>query len=82
MNGVRFYKEELAGETKTYVHHRAHLEGKTPLQIFSELGRSAILVGENALDILTRFGSEKTVKAWQRWEYGYACVIFFQCIDL
>ena len=82
MNGVRFYKEELASETKTYVHHRAYLEGKTPLQILSEIKRGAVVAGENALDILTRFGSESSVKAWQRWEYGYACVIFFQCTDL
>ena len=75
MNGVRFYKEQLGKETGTYVRHRAYLEGKTSLQILSELKRGAILAGENALDILTRFGNEATVKAWQSWEYGYACVI-------
>ena len=75
LNDVRFHKEQLGKETGTYVHHRAHFEGKTTLQILSELKSKAILAGENTLDILTRFGNEATVKAWQRWEYGYACVI-------
>ena len=80
MNGLRFYKEELANET-TFVHHRANLEGKTPSQTFSEIKREVILAGENTLDIPTRFGSEATAKAWQRWEYGYVCVISLHCTD-
>ena len=80
MDGIRFYKEYLGNET-TYVHHRAHLEGKTLLKTLSEIKREVILAGENTLDILTRFGNERTVKAWQRWEYGYACVLSFHCTD-
>ena len=75
INCVRFYKEQIGNETETYVHHRAHLEGKTLLQVLSEIKREIILAGENVLDILTRFGNEATVKAWQQWEYGYVCVI-------
>ena len=81
MKGVRFYKKLVGNETNTYVHHRAHLEGKTPLQTFSEIKNEVILAGENMLDILTRFSNEATVKAWQQWEYGYACIISFQCTD-
>jgi len=77
MNGARFYKEELGNETENYVHHRANLEGKTALQTLSEIKREVILAGENTLDILTRFGNEATVKAWQRWEYGHVCVTSF-----
>ena len=74
MNRIRFYKEELGNETKTYIHHRAYLEGKTPFQTFSEIKREVILADENVLDVLTRFGNEATVKAWQHFEYGYVCV--------
>ena len=75
INGVRFYKERFGNETETYVHHRAHFEGKTLLLTLSEVKTEVILAGENVLDILTRFGNEATVKAWQHWEYGYVCVI-------
>ena len=81
ITGIRFYKEELGNETETYVRHRAHGEGKTPLQTFSDIKREVILAGENVLDILARFGNEATVKAWQRWEYGYACVTSFYRTD-
>jgi len=76
MNGIRFYKEQLENDSETYVHHRAYIEGKTPLQILSEIKGEVIHANENVLDILTRFGNEATV-AWQQWDYGYLCVISF-----
>ena len=53
MNSARFYKEHLENESETYIHHRAYIEGKTPLQTPSEI-KEAILAGENVIDILTR----------------------------
>ena len=75
INGFRFYKELLGNETRNYVHHRAHHEGKTPFQTFSEIKREIIHADENVFDILTRFGNEATVEAWQYSTYGYVCVI-------
>ena len=76
MNDIRFYKEQLADESETYVHRRANIEGKTLLQTLSEIKTEIIHANENVLDILTRFGNEATVKAWQQWEYGYMYVTY------
>ena len=77
---LRFYKECLANESENYVQRRAHDEGKSPLQILSDIKREVIIASENIVNILTRFGSEAPVKAWQEWEYGYVCVRSLQCL--
>jgi len=65
------------GDLLIYVHHCASFEGKTPLpQTLSQIKRDIILAGENTLDI-----NEASVKAWQRWEDGYACVTSFHRTD-
>ena len=71
---LRFYKEYLANDSDNYIYHRAHAEGKSPLQILSDIKSEMILASENVIDILTRFGSEASVKAWQEAEYGGVCV--------
>ena len=34
---LSFYKEELAGETKNYIHIRAQTEGLPPIDVFRHL---------------------------------------------
>jgi len=70
-DSLRFYKEYLANESENYIHHRAHDEGKSPLQILSDIKGEMIIASENVIDVLTRFGSEASVKAWQEWEFGF-----------
>ena len=79
-NFVRFYKEHLADESENYVHYRAHDEGKSPLQILSDMKKEIIMASENVIDVLTRFGSEASVKTWQEWEFGLVCVRLLLCL--
>jgi len=71
---LRFHKEYLVNESNNYIHHRAHAEGKSLLQILSDIKREIIIASENAIDVLTRFGNEASVKAWQELEFGLVCV--------
>lgn len=77
---LRFYKEYLANEPDNYIHRRAYDEGRSPLQILSDIKRESIAASENVIDILTRFGSEASVKAWQEWEFGFVYVEPLRCL--
>jgi len=68
---LSFYKEYLANDTDNYIHHRAHDEGKSPLQVLSDIKREMVIASENVIDVLTRFGSEASLKAWEEWEFGF-----------
>jgi hypothetical protein len=73
---LSFYKEYLANESDNYIHHRAHAEEKSPLQVLSDIKGEMIIASENVIDVLTRFGSEASVKAWEEWETGFVLMHF------
>ena len=77
---LRFYKESLANESDNYIHHRAHAEGKSPLQILSDVKGEIVIASENVMDVLTRFGGEASVKAWEEWEFGFVYVRSLRCL--
>ncbi|KAF8480571.1 isoprenoid synthase domain-containing protein [Gautieria morchelliformis] len=66
---LSFHKENLGGETATYIHTRAYIENKAPLQVLAEIAeemRTAI----NEIH-LTLSDSPRALRAWQVFERGY-----------
>ncbi|KAF8462081.1 isoprenoid synthase domain-containing protein [Gautieria morchelliformis] len=66
---LSFHKENLAGETGTYIHTRAYIENKAPLQVLAEIAeemRTAI----NTIH-LTLSDSPRALHAWEVFERGY-----------
>jgi len=67
---LSFYKEELAGETSTYIHYRAKVEGKKPVEVFGQLGFE---LAEAARSINTVVGGSTAnmIEAWSECEFGF-----------
>lgn len=38
----RLHKEELAGEHDNYIHNRTYVEGGTPMQVLTDIGRELL----------------------------------------
>jgi len=69
----RFYKEELAGETATYIHNRAKVEGKTPMDVFGQL-RFELAEAAKSIDAVVGGSTANIIEAWSEYEFGYMCV--------
>ena len=39
-----------------------------------------VIASENVIDVLTRFGSEASLKAWEEWEFGFVYVRSLRCL--
>ncbi|KZT01137.1 terpenoid synthase [Laetiporus sulphureus 93-53] len=65
---LSFYKEELAGETGTYVHDRAFTTRSTLLQTISQAVNEAIATAERIRKLL---GKGAARDAWDSFERGY-----------
>lgn len=66
---LSFHKEELAGETANYVHNRACLENKAPLEVLAEMAEE-LRVSRNTIHIALS-KSPRALQAWKVWEHGY-----------
>ncbi|KAH9965493.1 isoprenoid synthase domain-containing protein [Russula dissimulans] len=67
---LSFYKEELAGETFTYINNRAKIEGKNPVEIFGQL-RFEIAEAARSIDAIVRGSTANMIEAWTEFEFGY-----------
>ncbi|KAH9965486.1 isoprenoid synthase domain-containing protein [Russula dissimulans] len=67
---LSFYKEELAGETSTYINNRAKVEGKNPMEIFGQLGFE-IAEARRSINAIVRGSTANMIEAWTEFEFGY-----------
>ncbi|GLB40963.1 hypothetical protein LshimejAT787_0901780 [Lyophyllum shimeji] len=65
---LSFFKEELAGETATYIHTRAEAEGRAPLQVFAALKEELCAASRNITRTLS--ADPAAVEIWRIFEYG------------
>jgi hypothetical protein len=66
---LSFHKEELAGEQGNYIHNRAYVEGSTPIQVLSDIGRELPDTRASIFAVLGK--SRRAAKTWQIFERGY-----------
>ncbi|KAF8511697.1 isoprenoid synthase domain-containing protein [Gautieria morchelliformis] len=66
---LSFHKEELAGETGTYVHNRAYIENKAPVQVLAEMAEE-LRISRNTIHTALS-NSPKALLIWQVYERGY-----------
>ena len=66
---ARFHKEEVAGETGNYVHNRAQMENKTPLQVLSEMAEELRISRVSIHKILSH--NPNALRVWKAFERGY-----------
>ena len=66
---ARFHKEELAGETVNYVHTRAYIENKAPLQVLAEMAEE-LRVSRNTIHKALSH-SPRALRSWKIFERGY-----------
>ena len=65
----RFYKEEHAGESANYIHTRAFVEEKAPIQVLVEVAND---LHSSASSILATIAQcPKAIQAWRFCQYGY-----------
>ncbi|KAF8066673.1 isoprenoid synthase domain-containing protein [Lyophyllum atratum] len=65
---LSFFKEQLAGETATYIHARAEAEGRSPLRVFATLKDELSAASRN---ITRALGADlAAVETWRMFEYG------------
>jgi hypothetical protein len=67
---LSFYKEELAGETATYIHNRAKVEEKTSMDVFGQL-RFELAEAARSIDAVLGGSTANMVEAWSEYEFGY-----------
>ncbi|KAF8511707.1 isoprenoid synthase domain-containing protein [Gautieria morchelliformis] len=66
---LSFHKEELGGETGTYVHNRAYLENKAPLQVLAEMAEE-LRISRNTIHTALS-NSPTALLVWEVFERGY-----------
>ncbi|KAF8458283.1 hypothetical protein JB92DRAFT_3078677 [Gautieria morchelliformis] len=69
MSFMKFHKENLEGETANYIHTRAYIDNKAPLQVLAEIAeelRTAINTIHLALS-----DSPRALHTWEVFEHGY-----------
>jgi len=66
---LSFHKEELAGEKTNYIHNRAYVENKAPLQVLDEISQE-LLSSRDAIRVALA-NSPNALKAWKDFERGY-----------
>lgn len=65
---LSFFKEELAGETATYIHTRAEAEGRPALHVFAALKEELCAASRNIARTLS--ADPAAVEIWRMFEYG------------
>ncbi|KAF8511698.1 isoprenoid synthase domain-containing protein [Gautieria morchelliformis] len=66
---LSFHKEELSGETGTYVHNRAYIENKAPLQVLAEMAEELRISRTTIHTVLSN--SPKALLVWEVYERGF-----------
>ncbi|KAF8576474.1 terpenoid synthase, partial [Ramaria rubella] len=66
---LSFHKEELAGETANYIHNRAYVDNKAPVQVLADIVEE-LRVSRNAIHVALALHPE-ALKAWIGFERGY-----------
>ncbi|KAF8586475.1 terpenoid synthase [Ramaria rubella] len=66
---LSFHKEELAGESANYIHNRAYVDNKAPLQVLVDVVEE-LQVSRNAIHKALALSAE-ALKAWIVFERGY-----------
>jgi len=69
----RFHKEELAGEEGNYIHNRAYVEGSTPMQVLTDIGRELLEARASIFAVLAK--RPRAAATWQTFERG--CMYVF-----
>ncbi|KAH9830403.1 isoprenoid synthase domain-containing protein [Rhodofomes roseus] len=72
---LSFYKEELAGETSSYIHSRARVTGKTMYETLGEVIEEVVVAVER---IREHLGQGPARDAWDNFEAGY---VWFHILD-
>ena len=65
----RFYKEEHAEESANYIHTRAFVEEKAPIQVLAEVAND--LHSSTSSILATIAQRPKAIRAWRFYQYGY-----------
>lgn len=68
----RFYKEEVAGETRNYVHSRANYEGKTAMATMEGVITETAQAYLRASKVLE--GRKPYARAWYEYFMGYVAM--------
>jgi len=67
---LSFYKEELGGETDTYINSRAKVEGKMPKDVFGQLKFDLADVAK-CIDAVIGGSTANMIEGWSEFVYGY-----------
>jgi hypothetical protein len=65
---LSFFKEQLAGETATYIHTRASAEGRSPVEVLSALTDELCAASRNITQALS--ADPVAAETWRMFEYG------------
>ncbi|KAG6844325.1 hypothetical protein H0H87_007731 [Tephrocybe sp. NHM501043] len=76
---LSFFKEELAGETSTYIHTRATAEGRSPFTVLASLKDELCTASRNITRILA--GDPTAAEAWRMFEHGVVVVCLLQASE-
>ncbi|KIJ55725.1 hypothetical protein M422DRAFT_151602, partial [Sphaerobolus stellatus SS14] len=66
---LSFYKEELQGETRNYVHTRSQNENKSPVKVLLEI-KGEVVVSRNTIYAALAHNSD-ALATWKAFEQGY-----------
>ncbi|ETW80519.1 putative terpene cyclase [Heterobasidion irregulare TC 32-1] len=66
---LSFYKEEHAGESANYIHTRAFVEEKVPIQVLAEVAND--LRSSTSSILATIAQRPKAIRAWRFYQHGY-----------
>ncbi|KAG6809168.1 hypothetical protein H0H92_001344 [Tricholoma furcatifolium] len=70
---LSFYKEEMASETGTYIHNRAHVDGKSVIDALHDASRDAV-AAYRRVSIALEEQSDAAFELWKAFVPGYlAC---------
>ena len=70
----RFYKETIAGETKNYLHNRAHVTGRSILDTLQDTVDDILAANARIMKILE---STDALTSWKRFVNGYLYVSLY-----
>lgn len=70
----RFHKEEVAGETRNYVHNRANCEGRKAPAVLRDVVTETINAYKRASEVLKE--SSEYAEAWRAYMKGYVAMHF------
>ncbi|KAJ7758741.1 isoprenoid synthase domain-containing protein [Mycena metata] len=67
---LSFHKEEVAGETRNYIHNRAGVSRKLPTNVLAEVAEEAV-AAQNRVTAALRACRSEGIHAWETFVQGY-----------